>query len=1449
MDPQQRVLLEICWQALERAGLDPQGLRGSRTGVFIGAMAPDYGPRLHQPAGSADGHLLTGTALSVVSGRVAYSFGLEGPAVTVDTACSSSLVAIHQAVHALRRGECTLALAGGVTVMSTPGMFVEFSRQGGLSVDGRCKAFGAEADGTGWAEGAGVLLLERRSQAERHGRPVLAVIRGSAVNQDGRSNGLTAPSGSAQQRVIRQALADARLTASEVDLVEAHGTGTALGDPIEAEALLATYGADRPADRPVWLGSVKSNLGHTQAAAGVAGVIKSVLALRHGTFPATLHADQPTSLVDWNAGGVRLLTEPVAAPLDRPVRAAVSGFGISGTNGHLILESGTPVTNDADEPSDLLLWTFSARSLEALADYAGRLRDWASAASDGELAAAGAQLARRTVLGHRAVLIAADRAELLAALVALATGTEHPAVVVGTAAELAPVFVFPGQGTQWAGMAYELLERSDVFWDWICRCDGALAAYIDWSVLDVLRQEDGAPALAGSDVIQPVLFAVMVALAELWRSLGVEPATVLGHSQGEITAACVAGAISLEDAARIVVLRSRALMKLTGTGGMLTVPLPLDRVQPLLAAWTDRLWPAILSGPDSTVIAGDLDAIDEFVAAHGSTGQLRRVAIDYAAHTPHIEALQQELDEILADLQPRPTEVTVCSSLTGEFIPSTDLVADYWYRGLRHPVRFADAVRTVAGAGRSLFLEVSPHPVLTGQIGDILRAVGQPGQAIGTLRRDSGWQRMLASFAQAWVAGAPLDWTRLLGRPNRQLELPGYPFEHRRYWLESTAAVLPGTAAVAHPLLAAVVELADGGWLLTGRLSRTGLPWLSDHAVSDEVLLPGTALLELAVQAGTVAGCGQVEDLTLIRPVLLPSQGAVQLQLVVGAPDDDGRCALAVHARTNDHEPWLRHATGTLAPIADSLQLPVDWPPAGTELDLTDGYLRLAVRGYQYGPAFQGLRQAWQATGECYAEVALPETAGPAEDYLVHPALLDAALHALLLAGGSSELLLPFNWSAVTVHRAAGNRLRVRFTELSDELVELTAQDAAGNLVATGTLTLRKAGIATESVAARPQIIDWVPAEAAELALAGQSWAVIGAGAPADQLVTELAEAGLSAASHYDLPSLAELGAVPPVVLAAVPVLGDLADAGDDLPGAVREVLAELLDLIQAWLGDERFAGSRLTVLSPGSGAGPSDALSAVLGSAVWGLVRSAAAEHPGRFALLDGERPNWSQAAAAVAAGDWQLAVREGELLVPRLVQVPDAFGNALDLSDGTVLVTGGTSGLGALAAERLVQIHGVRRLLLLSRRGPATPGAAELVDRLRELGAEVTVLACDVANRRALAKALDSAPRLVGVVHAAGVLDDAPVDRLSAAQLEPVLAAKADAAWHLHELTAEHELAFFIGYSSVAGTIGTAGQGNYAAANALLDGLAGYRHGQGLPATSIGWGLWQQATGLTGR
>ncbi|WP_425587173.1 type I polyketide synthase, partial [Streptomyces violaceusniger] len=574
MDPQQRLLLETSWEAFERAGIDATTLRGSATGVFAGLMYHDYGSQLRSVPEGAEGYLATGGSGSIASGRVAYTFGLEGPAVTIDTACSSSLVALHLAAQALRQGECSLALAGGVAVMSTPATFVEFSRQRGLAPDGRCKPFAAAADGTGWGEGVGMLLLERLSDARRNGHQILAVVRGSAVNQDGASNGLTAPNGPSQQRVIRAALANARLSAAEVDAVEAHGTGTTLGDPIEAQALLATYGRERTDDQPLWLGSIKSNIGHTQAAAGVAGIMKMVLAMRHGLLPKTLGVDEPSPHIDWTAGVVELLTEARPWPeTGRPRRAGVSSFGLSGTNAHIILEQapsteGESRAEEGELAPAVVPWVLSAKSDAGVREQAGRLLSLVAEEAGPAVTDIGLSLVTtRATFERRAVVLGGDRSALVSGLTALAEGREATGAVRGAVvgSDARAAFVFPGQGAQWVGMAAGLLESSPVFAERMGECAAALAPFVDWSLADVLRGGEGAAAaLERVDVVQPVLWAVMVSLAELWRSCGVEPAAVIGHSQGEIAAACVAGALSLEDAARVVALRSKALRALSG---------------------------------------------------------------------------------------------------------------------------------------------------------------------------------------------------------------------------------------------------------------------------------------------------------------------------------------------------------------------------------------------------------------------------------------------------------------------------------------------------------------------------------------------------------------------------------------------------------------------------------------------------------------------------------------------------------------------------------------------------------------------------------------------------------------------------------------------------------------------------------------------------------------------
>ncbi|MEU8438253.1 type I polyketide synthase [Streptomyces sp. NPDC029216] len=810
MDPQQRLLLETSWEAFERAGLDPATVRGSRTGVFIGSGYQDYLRRgLAVPEG-VEGYLGTGNAASVASGRIAYTLGLEGPAVTVDTACSSSLVALHMAAQALRQGECELALAGGVTVMSSSGAFVEFSRQRALAADGRCKAYSADADGTGWGEGVGMLLVERLSDARRNGHPVLAVIRGSAVNQDGASNGLTAPSGRAQQLVIRQALANAGLSTADVDAVEGHGTGTRLGDPIEASALLATYGQERDADRPLWLGSLKSNIGHTQAAAGAGGIIKMVQALRHGLLPRTLHADEPTPHVDWTAGAVRLLTAPVTWEPDadgRPRRAGVSSFGMSGTNAHVIIEEAPgpdpdPVadTAPAGAPAPLraaaTALPLAARTVPALEEQAARIAALLRENPDTTPGDTGYALATtRTPFAERAVAVGEDRDELIAALDALASGASHAGAVRGTAtAPAQPVFVFPGQGSQWPGMAVGLLDTSEVFRDRIAACGRALAPHVDWDLEDVLRAADGAPALETPDVVQPVLWAVMVSLAELWRSCGVRPAAVVGHSQGEIAAAVVAGALTLDDGARLVARRSALLLRLSGQGGMVSLPLPETEAGERIAPWQGRLSVAAVNGPRTVVVAGDPEALAELLEACAADGvRAKRVRVDIASHCAQVESLREELAGELAALTPAAPAVPFYSTVTGEPLDTPPDTA-YWYANLRRTVRFEQAARRLLADGHRVFIEVSPHPVLVYGLQDTLddTPAETPATVLTTLsRHEGGARRFLTSLGDAHAHGVPVDWKTVLGGEGTgAVDLPTYPFQRQRYWLDA-----PDTAA------------------------------------------------------------------------------------------------------------------------------------------------------------------------------------------------------------------------------------------------------------------------------------------------------------------------------------------------------------------------------------------------------------------------------------------------------------------------------------------------------------------------------------------------------------------------------------------------------------------------------------------------------------------------------
>ncbi|MFI1126942.1 type I polyketide synthase [Streptomyces hygroscopicus] len=1484
LDPQQRLLLETSWESLERSGIDPGSLRDSNTGVFVGATFQEYGPRMGEDSEGSDGYLYTGTTPSVASGRIAYVLGLRGPAVTVDTACSASLVALHTAARSLRAGECALALAGGVTVMPTAGVFAELSRLGGLSPDGRSKAFSAAADGTGWAEGAGMLVLERLSAARRHGHPVLAVLRGSAINSDGASNGLTAPNGAAQRHVIRAALRTANLTGADVDAVEAHGTGTRLGDPIEANALLETYGQDRPEGRPLWLGSLKSNIGHTQSAAGVAGVIKMTMALRHGVLPRTLHADVPSPSVDWSAGTVRLLTEPVdwAGGEGRPRRAGVSSFGISGTNAHLILEEAPPPADPEPPraPAGPVAWPLSAKTPAALRAQAAQLLDHLAAHPGTNPADVAFSLAHgRADFPHRAVAVATGHDGFAAALQALATDTPAAGVVHGTAADHGRVaFVFPGHGSQWPGMANALYEQAPAFADKLRECAAVIDPLVGWSLLDTVLGREGAADQQHSDVAQPVLFSVMVSLAALWEAHGVRPAAVVGHSQGELAAACVAGVLTLEDAATVVVRRSRLFaQELPGRGMMAAVELSADGVRRRIAERNAPVDLAVVNGPAAVTVAGEPDEIERFVADCKADGIRARVVVRAgASHCALVEPLREPLRELLDGVPHHPPRIALYSTVTGGPLGADDLNPGYWFRNAREPVDFQAAVVALLGHGHRAFVECSPHPLLLSALLDTADETGHQPAAVGTLRRgEGGRERFLRSLAEAHVRGLAVDWDAPLdGTGARRTDLPTYPFQRRHHWLSPATGpsdvAAAGLAPADHPLLGAVLTAVDGDrTVLTGRLSPRSPAWLADHAVGGTALMPGTAYVEVALRAGDEVGCSGIEELTVERPLLLPEGTAVQLRVTVGALDAHRTRPVEVHARpdTGDDEPWTRHATGSLTTAAPSPRPPAAWPPPGAEpVDVTAFYADREADGYGYGPAFRGLRAAWRLGDEMYAEVALDQAHhADARRYAVHPALLDAALHAELLrtpATGAGTVRLPFTWSGVRVPAAGATTLRVRVAPAGGDAVSVTATDPAGRPVAAVDSLLMRPVPAAGLTAVTPgggalYALDWQPLPAGAATAAGAGLRIV---TPADDAAGPggLPDAGAAAPrAGYGLGSGDLPDAAPPAGQALGP--GDLPEATDAAPAAgrgaahARATAARGLTALHAWLADEHSPAARLVVLTRGAVAvrGPAD-VSDPAGAALWGLVRSAQAEHPDQFVLVDAdaaadEAAVRRAAALAVAAGENQAAIRDGAILVPRLVRTAGAGRTAADPT-GTHLITGGLGSLGGDLARHLVAA-GARHLVLTGRRGADTPGAAELAAELTAAGADVSVRACDVADRAALAAVIDGIPAthpLTGVYHLAGAADDAPLDAMTPERLDAVLRPKADGAVHLDELTRDLPLTAFVLFSSAVGVLGLPAQSGYAAANTFLDALAHRRRARGVPGVSLAWGLWERPSGL---
>ncbi|MCX5191105.1 type I polyketide synthase [Streptomyces sp. NBC_00268] len=1304
MDPQQRLMLETSWEALERAGIDPAGMRGSATGVFTGLYAVDYGPRMGDgAAGEVEGYALAGTYTSVASGRVAYALGLEGPAVSTDTACSSSLVAVHQAMHSLRSGECTLALAGGVSTLSTPGLLVEFARQRGLSLDGRCKAFADAADGTGFSEGTGVLVLERLSDARRNGRRIWAVIRGAAVNQDGASNGLTAPNELAQQRVIRAALADARMQANDVDVVEAHGTGTSLGDPIEVEALLAAYGQGRDPKSPLWLGSLKSNIGHTQAAAGVGGIIKMIMAMRHEVMPRTLHVDRPTTHVDWSAGTVELLTEArewTSEP-GRPRRAGVSSFGISGTNAHLILEQAptqeqepdtaeqTPDTAEQAQGSvgGLVPWALSARSEQALRAQAEKLRAFAAADPDVDIADVGWSLASsRAGLEHRAVVLGRGRDELLSGLAALSEGTASAGVVRGVAGELGErVFMFPGQGSQWAGVARQLYDTFPLFAQSLDEVCERFGAHLPFPLKPRLLADEPA-GRERTDITQAALFALQVSLYRLLARYCPRPDHLIGHSVGEIAAAHVSGVFDLDTATRLVAARGRVMQTVGERGAMLAVRACETDVSALLGPY-GRVAIAAVNGPESVVVSGlrdEVHALRDRLIEGGTSAKL--LDVDHAFHSPLMDPILEEFAESIGELSAGEMSIPIVSTRLGREATLQELTSvAYWVAHVREPVRFYDAVECARAAGANVFLEVGPGSTLASITKEAFAGEGvSDALVLSAARRGRPGAAALAeALAQLHVRGVPVGWEALFG-PRQQVDLPTYAFQRQRYWMDAPAGTGPadvasaGLSAPDHPLLGAVVDHPGTDEVVfTARWSLRTHEWLADHAVFGAVVVPATAYMDLALSVGDFVGCAALEELSLEVPLILPDSGDVQVRVVVGAADEAGRRSLDVYSRPGGDGRtlggWTRHAMGNLTPDTsrttawtdDTRPLAV-WPPTGAQkLDIDGLYDTLKDAGFDYGPTFRGLREVWRQGDDLYALATLPESADDRAGggFALHPALIDSVLHAVL-AGGVVEVTgdqgwMPFSWSGVDLIGECGPSVRVRLSPAGEGVVSLAIADEYANPVAhVDALTFRPASAEQMRSARGGQERSLYELRWRPLTQGGQEthpgqWGVLGA---KNGLASRLSGAGDESVVLYESMDDVLAGEAPEHIVLC---LDDFVAADPDLLAAVGGTGKRLLDWIQRFLAARTHAGSTLVVLTRlavDTGAG--ERVESLPGAGAWGLIRSAQTEHPGRFRLvdIDDQETSWARVPDAPAIGEDQLALRGGVYLVPRMTPTAPA-------------------------------------------------------------------------------------------------------------------------------------------------------------------------------------------------
>jgi acyl transferase domain-containing protein len=1498
MDPQQRIILEVCWEALERSGYAPDRLAGSSTGVFVGACNHDYLQMLmNADLPNVDMYMATGGAQSVISGRVSYVLGLQGPAITVDTACSSALVAIHYAIKSLRTNECRMALAGGVNAILAPDVTITLSKANMMATDGRCKAFAADADGFVRSDGCGMLVLKRLVDAEADGDPILAVIRGAAINQDGRSNGLTAPNGPSQVSVIRAALEDAGMTPADVSYVETHGTGTILGDPIEAQALGAAFGSGHTKQNPLMIGSAKTNLGHLESAAGVAGIMKLILSIQHGEIPPHLHLNELSPHIPWDELPITIPTTRTPWPGKRI--GGISSFGFSGTNVHLLLDSYSPHLEPeppAKGARPLQLFTLSAKTENSLVELAGRYEHFLENQPNDQLEnisySANTSRAR---LPYRLAVVAADLEQARNKLGAFHSDPTTDAVIHGTSpAVRSPdvTFLFTGHGAQYLRMGQGLYETEPIFRQVIDRCNELATAYLDQPLIEALYPTASSTLMDTMSYGQPAIFAVQAALTELWKSWGVQPSVVAGHSLGEYAAAVAAGIFNIEDGLKLVCARGRLMDNLPQKGSMAAIFAPEDQVAEMIQPFSRDVAIAVINHPTNIVISGTQCAVEAVLAAFDAKSiKNRRLTVAQAAHSPLLDPIREEFTSVVSSVHFTEPRIDLISSTTGQPITDSEISSpDYWWRHLRNPVQFVRLMETLQERGQTLFVEIGPHPVLLSN-GQRLLPSGY-GVWVPSLREKfNDSQQMLESLGKLFTVGVDVNWESYYGTDHpRRIVLPTYPFDHQRYWFVPGKAsggsgrAVPGTGI--SPLLEKRLNSpALDSAVFEGHISAAWPAYLDHHRIFGTSIAPSPAFIEMAVRAAEeLFGNGpmRIGNLAIQEAMILPEEGLNTFQIILTQNGTDSAAFKIVSLDANDQ--WKTHTTGEVARQAASTendsagildQITQIQARCTEQIDGVDYYAGVAAFGLEFGESFRGLQHVWRRDGEALGKVQIPEMLqDETSQYRFHPALLDACFHLLGAPLPDAKIETAYLLIGIDHFRLYQQPSGQLWNHTI--LVEQTGETFTGNIRLfdeSGTLIAEAQGLQLKRAnrelllrAVRPRFddwfynIEWQPKSIPVSQVTNphkSKWYILPDQKGFGKIVVE------RLTTESETCSLITPGEPVSAGSNVIFLAGLDATLGEGGVTLLENQVALCQDVIQAALTG---VDTRLWIVTRGAQPANQSRLEPAQAT-LWGLGRVIALEHPeiwGGLIDLDPDQPLAEQTAALIAeirAGDTedQIAFRQNKRLVARLVRSTRPSTHVGSFSPtAAYLITGGLGGLGLVTARWMAE-QGAGHILLTSRHGlpprsiwdqlPTGSQAASQAAAIREIetmfGVNIEVAAVDVSDSDELQLLIQSfgsaRPPLKGIIHAAAVLGGRPLADLTAGDLRAMFAPKILGAWNLCNLTQELDLDFLVFFSSTTALWGSNLLAHYAAANTFMDTFAHDCRSRGQPVLSVNWGTWE--------